>query len=145
MTKKANAQKQSAEDITGMIRVDNATAKCIDIPPAVSSDGEGFPSRTLIPGGNDVPIRHLQALMEAKHEGFLWYVERGWIVPRATGEGTRQGPMPPASLDGYKPEAAVLLASEEIDPEVLRRWLSNEAREPVQVALTARLAALQGA
>ncbi len=126
-----------------LVRVNNAKSKTIDLPKV-----DGYQSKTLLPGGNNVPVGHLSALRgtgkEWRHKQTGWYFTTpGWLSIVSTGEGEAEGPEAPHSLDAYTVEGAIQFATDELDAAVLRRWASNELREEVSSVLYARLGAIQ--
>lgn len=140
-TKKKNETENTAlvttEAPVGLVRVQNMKPKGIDLPAV-----DGFERKTLLPGGNNVAIAHLQAL--ANNPGVRWYFDHKWLVLQETGEGEPEGPARPQSLAGFeKAEGAIAVVEVETDVEALTRWHANETRSVVQEAIGKRLAALK--
>lgn len=116
-----------------LVRIENTKLKFIDL----IASGE-FPLKTLLPGDNNVPLRHVIALKD--HPPTRWYFDQKWLVLHKEGEGGKEGPRPPESLAFYeKEEGAILIVNATTDLEALTMWAGNEDRPAVVAAIQAQM------
>lgn len=129
----------AAPDIAKMARIWNSTAKVLSLPPVRDL---GLDVRDLLPGGNTVPVAHLEAL--ANNGGVREWFACGWLEGRDGGELEPEGPPPPYNLSAYREDGAKALIEAETDRRALARWAQNDLRAGVAAAAKARLEALGG-
>lgn len=139
-----------------MVRLVNTRPTYLTAPAAThpeEKDSKGNPvrysERRLIPGGNNVPMGYLEALMAldpSKGPGKVWHdwVNMEWVLADSDdGAAERpEGPEPPRTLEGVNIKGAQVFIGEESDPFVLRRWYRTDRRKGVKEAVAARLTSL---
>lgn len=130
-----------------LVRLVNHRASFLTLPTCVV-DGVEY-KRTLLPGGNNVPLAYVEALAELPRDrgpgAFLAMCEKaGWITMDDDPEAVNlpEGPEPPRDLSGYRSEGAIVLAKVETHAPTVRKWLAHETRADVKAALQAQLLTL---
>lgn len=125
-----------SEEPEVLVRITNNTSRILGLPPAMS-----YGPKALVPGGNNIPLGHLEAL-SANKTLEAWHA-RGWLTVEDHGETDPEGPPPPPNLLEYGEEGAIKLVELENDPTLIEVWREEEDRVEVVNAMTRRIQKLR--